>query len=389
MTAKKTPLPAKPDIPPSPPSRLKKLMTHRHSPASEPETPSTTNYPRLLKVILILLLLLASLIVPPLTIVSWYLSSFSQASGTTTHQLYSQVRSGLNSSILQTDNYTNFLFLGLDEIVGQKDNSLLTDTIIVAFFNHQDQTLTLLPLPRDLWIDALKTKINAIYYYGEISDQTSGRDFTSTVVSQVIGQPIHYTTIINLQILENLINSLDGVTLDIPQTFTDDHFPRSDVDVTTPTDPAQLYETITFEAGTHHLDGLTALKYIRSRYSQDASEGTDLARSTRQLNLVQAIISTIATPQALRNPHVMGNIYGIYRELDTNFTTPELVAFIKQNYHTVPQLKTISLPIKQDQTLGLITNPPISKYDQWVYEPVDPTWSQIHFFVQNSLGLNP
>ena len=65
-----------------------------------------------------------------------------------------------------TSGRTNFLILG---IRGENPSEVadLTDTIILASYSHQQEQLTLLSIPRDLWVNSLKTKINAVYHYGQ------------------------------------------------------------------------------------------------------------------------------------------------------------------------------------------------------------------------------
>lgn len=320
------------------------------------------------------------------TLIYWYLSSFVQAAGITRADLIHKVESGFNTQPQAQGASTNFLILGIDEIIGQKNGSLLTDTIIVAFLNHEHHTLTLLSIPRDLWVDALKTKVNALYYYGEISEDTSGSEFASEIISQIIGVPIHYTIVIKLDALEAMINSLDGIDIDVPQTFTDSKFPKKDVDVHVVTDPELLYETITFNQGTQHMDGQTALKYIRSRSSGDLTEGTDLARSRRQMQLLHGMIHQLVDRSIFTNPHILGNLYQIYHnQVVTNLTDEDIIGLVKLNLSQFPDIKTLSFTISGPDSSGLLVNPPLNKYKQWVYEPVDPSWNSIHDYLAKNL----
>jgi anionic cell wall polymer biosynthesis LytR-Cps2A-Psr (LCP) family protein len=60
----------------------------------------------------------------------------------------------------------------------------LTDTIIFSSVNHESSpkplglgdtaTLTMISLPRDIWIYDLKTKLNSIYYWGNKKEPSSG-----------------------------------------------------------------------------------------------------------------------------------------------------------------------------------------------------------------------
>lgn len=343
-----------------------------------------------LKIALIIsLLILLLVILGALSYTYWFYSTFAQAAGFSQQELYSTIKSGLNHTPTQENGHTTFLVLGVDQILNQKDSSILTDTIIVAVLNNHTQQITLLPIPRDLWIDTLKTKINALYYYGELEESTTGIEFATDVISELLDLPIHYTFVINLQTLELVINTIGGITIDVPSKFTDDKFPKSDVDITKVTDPDLLYETITFSEGPTHMNGVTALKYIRSRSSTDLTQGTDQARSDRQLSLINSILEKIATREVLTDPHLLGNLFKIYRDnITTNMTNEELIALAKLNFKQPPVLNVLTLPIQNGQSTGIIINPPVAKYKQWVYEPIDPSWKELQEFISSQLDYS-
>jgi len=320
------------------------------------------------------------------SVVWWYVSGFTQAAGISNQQLVTDLKTGWHTSPKNTNDITSILILGVDEIAGQKEGSMLTDTMIVASLNSTKHQIDLISLPRDLWIDSLKTKINALYYYGQLSDDTSGSKLTSSVVSEITGLPVDYVMVIKLTALEQIINTLGGVDVNVPQAFTDNQFPRSDVDIHAATSEAQLYETITFQQGPQHMDGVTAMKYIRSRHSTNLDEGTDNARSGRQQDLIQAIIARLKTKEILKNPYVLGNLYKIYHtELTTDLTDQELIGLLRLEGSTVPSLKPISLPVQENGQTGVIYHPPDTKHDQWVYEPIDPSWKEVSSYIQDQL----
>lgn len=386
MPRKKNKLKKTPKIEPK--TKPKRLLVKKEQPLVEETIVARKKLkiPKPLKVFSIIFLLLLILITPPLVAGFWYLSSLSQASGLTQSQIISKIRTGFNIQAKNDQGRTNILILGLDEIAGQKEGSLLTDTIIIASLSPDNQNLTLLSLPRDLWIDVFKTKINALYYYGEISEETNGTDFAKKVIEEITGQTIHYTMVVNLNSLEHIINALDGIDINVPETFTDDKFPRANVDVTTETDPQKLYETITFEKGLQHMDGVNALKYIRSRQSQNLDQGTDIARNSRQQQLISAILAKLKQASTIKNPHLLGNLYKIYiQEIETDLSDEDLIGLVKRGGTTVPQMNTLTLSIQQAQEPGLLYHPPLDKYKQWVYEPLDPSWQDINQFVSQNL----
>lgn len=352
----------------------------------EPIKPAKPKLSKSLKIAIIVSILLIISMASIGAVFWWYTSSFTRAAGVTIDEITTQIKSGLNKSVPTENGRTNFLVLGLDEIIGQKDGSQLTDTILIASYKHDDKKLTMISLPRDLWIGPLKTKINALYYYGQLSEQTSGKDLTSTVVSQILGLPIHYTIILGLDSVEHIVNTIGGVDIEVSESFTDTRFPKKDVDVKTVTDESLLYETVSFEKGTEHMDGARVLKYIRSRSSQNIDQGNDNARGHRQQQLIMAIIARISTREVLSDPNILGSLYKIYHQnFSDSIQLQDLIALAKNNGASAPSVDSLSIPIEGNNQPGLIFHPPTEKYKQWVYEPTDPSWSEINTFINKNL----
>jgi len=53
---------------------------------------------------------------------------------------------------------------------------------------------------------------------------------------------------------------LGGVDVNVEKSFTDTSYPAAD----------DKYQTVTFQKGPAHMDGATALKYVRSRHGNTA-----------------------------------------------------------------------------------------------------------------------
>lgn len=332
-------------------------------------------------IVLVFLILLISITG---SLIWWYVAEFEKAAGTSIETLWPSINAGLRSSIFEDNKPINFLLLGLDEVRNQREGSLLTDTIMLVSV-QQSGKITLLSLPRDLWIDSLKTKINALYYYGEESDETTGVDLTADVVEEITGQNIDYTIIITLETLEALVDAVGGVTIDVENGFEDKFFPREGVDITA-TDPAILYETVKFDRGVQHFNGKNAMKYIRSRQSEDENEGNDGARNKRQQQLFSALFAQLKTPTTFTNPTILGSVYRVWRYgLKSTLNDDGLISIAKDLRNSRITLNNASIPIQEKESQGLITHPPLQKYDLWVFEPVDPTWKQLKEWVNMQL----
>lgn len=196
------------------------------------------------------------------------------------------------------DNRTNVLLLGIGG--GNHAGPDLTDSMLMISLNLKTKNFSLISLPRDIWSDTLKDKINSAYHYGEEKKKGGGILLSKVVVEDVIGMPIHYALVVDFSGFKRVIDEIGGIDVAVAQSFTDPEFPieGKEEDLCNG-DPAFgcRYETIQFQAGVQHMNGITALKYIRSRHAE-GEEGNDFARGRRQQEVILALKDKVTHPQA-------------------------------------------------------------------------------------------
>lgn len=307
---------------------------------------------------------------------------------TTPSQLYSQVYTGLSTLPDVSQGKKNILVLGVDEVDGRPETSILTDTMMFVSLNMNTGSITTLSIPRDLWVDTYKSKINAFYQYGRTKYPEKPQQYTTEVVEEVFGVPIHHTIVVSLKDLETVIDLLQGIDVEIPRTFEDTQFPRSGVDVSVVRDPKILYETVRFEQGVEHMTGARALQYIRSRHSLDPAEGTDEARSRRQQEVIGSIIRRMQDPSVLSNLETMGKLYAWYTQrFGSELSPSEVIATARSFYPVVENmsLRAHVLSIKENGAEGVLYHPRNLVFGQWVYLPVDPSWKGVRDEIQRAL----
>jgi LCP family protein required for cell wall assembly len=246
--------------------------------------------------------------------------------------LFNPVKIASNLSkpdLKSTDGKINILILGIDKrSEGDVVTSVLTDTILVASIGITDKNLTLISLPRDLWVTSklgIPGKINSIYaQYDPKAQKGLGPEGTKEAVSRVLGIPIHYNVTVNFQVFKKIIDTLGGVDVQIENTFTDYEYPIEGKE-NAPLD--QRYETVTFTKGSEHMDGERALKYVRSRHAAGV-EGTDFARSKRQQQVILAIKDRLLTAQTLIDLPKLKDLFDVYKnDVESNISGDDLVSF--------------------------------------------------------------
>jgi LCP family protein required for cell wall assembly len=174
---------------------------------------------------------------------------------------------------------TNALFLGIsgkDYISGE-----LTDTIIFASLGPSRTTVHLFSIPRDLWVagdEGHFQKINELYRLEGGTDQPSLATAESirAKVSAIVGQPIHYTAIVDLEAVRIIVDELGGVDIN-----------------------------------GEHLDGDAALFYIRDR----STPRGDFDRMLRQQELLRNIYRTLSS---LESSEQQQKLFAIYNALAEN-----------------------------------------------------------------------
>ncbi len=197
--------------------------------------------------------------------------------------------------------YFNLLLLGSDNDAKFASGAVLTQTVIVVRVDFDNKKVTMVSLPRDLWIpNDLGGCCNKL---DEISgNETDGaRDpqdaklhgfaHTLATIEKDFSIPISAFAWVGLDGFVKVIDTLGGVDVDVLHPIVDDEYP-DDVNTNDP----YGYKRLDIPAGPQHLDGRTALEYVRSRHS-DATG--DFGRSARQQSVLAALKKKLDDPTLL------------------------------------------------------------------------------------------
>lgn len=327
-------------------------------------------------------------------VIALFLVSFVTAKGLSFFQRYNvkpvDLLNFIGNPVEKLDssnNVTNFLLLG---IRGEGDDSpLLSDTIIVFSYDHETNTGTLLSIPRDLWVPSLKAKINTAYFYGteKQSSPSGGIKMAEGAILETTGLPINYTAVVDFSLFKGVIDLLGGVDVYNDTAFTDNEFPIPGKENAYPV--SSRYETISFPAGMIHMNGETALKFVRSRHAE-GEEGTDFARSRRQQALLEAIRKKVLTPDFLLNQDKVTQLFDLINSKLVTNMEPKLyptLARLALNMQgkTVRSIGLSNVP--DENGITVLYNPPTSRYfGEWVLIPKDNNWNALKQYVKNRMS---
>ncbi len=179
-----------------------------------------------------------------------------------------------------------------------------SDTMMLLTLDPQTMTAGVLSVPRDLWVNIPGygySKINNAYAYGE-GDKLpgGGPGLAMKTVESFLGVEIDYYAQIDFSTFEQMIDTIGGVCLDVPE----------EIRVGRTYENSQL-----LEPGYQCLDGKATLGYARARYT----EGGDVDRAKRQQQVIRAIMDKVFDPANF--PRLMASVPTLYDQLSAGIHT--------------------------------------------------------------------
>ena len=304
------------------------------------------------------------------------------------------------------DKKINLLLLGIGG--GTHDGPDLTDTIIFASIDPNTKKVTLVSLPRDLWIPDLGAKVNSAYTFASEKKPGSGLMYTKALIGSILGQQIDYAIKIDFSGFVKAVDIMGGLDINVDNTFDDYAYPitgKEDANCGLTEDTiaslsAEIasgsatelesfpcrYEHLHFDKGPTHMDGETALKYVRSRHAL-GKEGSDFARSKRQEKVISAFKEKLFSVGTFLNPvKIVELVKTLNTSIETDIKQSEYADFVNLAQKMKgAKISSAIIDTGDGDRLGLLTNPPISpEYgNQWVLSPRvgNGDYSEIHTYV--------
>lgn len=200
----------------------------------------------------------------------------------------------------------NILAIGADTR-GDNYNYGLADAIRIIRVDFVDPKVTVLEIPRDLWVEIPDIaddlngqdheKINQAYLYGNpgfgyTDDPARGPGLLARTLTLNLGLQIDHYAAVNMRTFEKIVNAVGGIDVTLPET----------VDGRTADDKNKR---LLFQAGTHHLDGARALTLARIRI-----EG-GFERGENQNRVLCALRDKLTSPEVvIRIPELIRSFQG-------------------------------------------------------------------------------
>jgi len=276
-----------------------------------------------------------------------------------TNQHISQEESIITNSEPITDEELNILLLGM----GGEGHSggTLSDSITLININPEVKKTNIISIPRDLWVpiptdwnSEIYNKINSSYAIGiddsvrypnkktEFRGKLGGGNLSKYVVEKVTGIPVDYFIAIDFSSFIEIIDVLGGIEVNVEKPFDDYFYPVKGLENETCGFSAEKitevhqkysdfelekqftcrYEHLSFKKGKQNMDGETALKFVRSRHSDQY--GGDFARSERQHEVLEAL------KEKILSKNILGKGNEILEKLNSSVTTDIDINLLKE-----------------------------------------------------------
>jgi LCP family protein required for cell wall assembly len=221
------------------------------------------------------------------------------------------------------DEPINVLLVGSDERAGDDADAgevsgRRSDTIAVARIDADGHDLRLLSIPRDLWVtfdDGTEGRINGAF------NGPDGPAHLVQAIGRALGIPINRYLEIDFRGFQRLVDDLGGIDVDFPGPARD-----------------TVSGFATRTGGPVHLDGPSALLYVRSRHLETLTDGRwvddptgDLGRIRRQQDLLRRLVLR-AQDRADGHPEVLDDLLrqlGDDVAVDRGFPATELLGLVR------------------------------------------------------------
>ncbi|MEA4882682.1 MAG: LCP family protein [Clostridia bacterium] len=200
----------------------------------------------------------------------------------------------------------NILLIGEDKNYTRSGAAVSTagrmDAIMLMVVPRDGTGATLVSIPRDTLVRFPSGGVHRI----NASIVTGGIELARSCVSDLVGLPVHRYMAIDFQSFIEVVDAMGGVEIAVDKRMNYE-------------DKAGGYD-LDLKPGVYHMDGETALKYVRFRH--DALG--DISRAGRQQQFLKAILKELATWDGVRSYRTILKVLQEYTR--TDLTTEEMTA---------------------------------------------------------------
>ena len=161
--------------------------------------------------------------------------------------------------------------------------------VVLLIVRYQEKSVAI-SIPRDLWVEDYNAKVSEV-------PLGWGPGVLQAVAEEYTGIEVQNMTSINFEAFVQIIDLVGGVEMDIKYPIKDKS------------------TGLNLSAGNQTLDGVTALKYVRTRKGEQyidgkwrSLSGSDVDRIARQQELMQQLVAQVDPQLVAKSPNKLFNI---------------------------------------------------------------------------------
>src|SRR5947209_3867282 len=219
----------------------------------------------------------------------------------------------------------NILLLGSDNDGKYSFPALLTQVMMVVHVDTNNNTVTLLSIPRDSWVNVPEVggmhKIDQAFILGarQRNSFDDGVRLARLTVEKDYGITIDRYAWVGLSGFAKVIDTLGGLDIDVTHPVVDDTYPDdTGANANNPND----FKRLLIAPGPQHLNGFQALEYVRSRHADLVG---DIGRTQRQQQVLEALKQKLNLTGILSDlPQLINDLTG---SVYTDLSEKEIIGF--------------------------------------------------------------
>ena len=200
-----------------------------------------------------------------------------------------------------SDRVVNVILLGSDARTRTTASGFRTDTMMIISLDPDRGTVTLLSMPRDLYVFIPGWRVDRI----NVADLRGGPELVAQTIQYNLGIRIDRYVRANFSGFITMVDSLGGIDVQVTGYLADEcghvHW--------------------AYSPGVHHMNGFAALCYVRMR-----KHSSDYDRLRRQQEVVQAIFQKAASLDGLAR---LPELYASFHDLvETDMTLDQMLGLV-------------------------------------------------------------
>jgi LCP family protein required for cell wall assembly len=264
--------------------------------------------------------------------------------------------SGSGNNIFIPPGVRNILVLGSD---WRPNSGYRTDVIMLVSLNPGKGTVSIISFPRDLYVQIPGVGMDRI----NTAQARGGFKLMADTFEANFGiRPEHYV-MTNFKGFTGIINSLNGIDVNVGQRLSD----TCDL-------PQGSNGYCTVQPGIVHMDGATALWYVRSRHTT-----SDFDRERRAQEVLYAVTVKLLSLQAVTHAAEFFNNYR--SSVETDLSLPDMLPLVQLSSQIIDPSQTHRYTIGA----GQVTNYVVPNSGAMV---LLPNRSAIMAIIQEAIGTS-